>query len=291
MLPVGGIADDEQRLNVVATLATFADIAQSIGGDRVKVSHIASPRFNPHFIEPRPTDVLRVKRADLFIHGGLDLEAWRGPLVDAAANPRVRPGGDRELPLATGISLLDVPKALSRADGDVHVHGNPHYWLDPRNGRVIAETIAEKLESLDPQHAHAYRDGLDRFTGELNREMKKWESLLAPHKGREFVAYHDEWAYLFDFAGLRSEVFLEPKPGIPPTPKSLLQVEKHVLEHGIPAVVQATFMPKRPAKKLAGRTGVRVIFLCQNVGELPAAKSYASLIAYNVTQLLSALED
>lgn len=291
MLPLGSVAEDAPPLNVVATLTTFADIARAVGGDRIEVRHIASPRFNPHFIQPRPTDVLKVKRADLFIHGGLDLEAWRGPLVDATANPHIRPGGDRELPLSTGIRLLDMPDSLTRAQGDIHMYGNPHYWLDPRNGLKVAETIAGKLESLDPDHASEYREGLQRFSDELSSAMEKWKSLLAPFAGRELVAYHDEWVYLFDFAGIHAEIFLEPKPGIPPTPKSLLKAERHIRENDIPAIVQATFMSPRPAKRISKRTGIPVIHLCQNVDELPAATSYTSLITYNITQILSAFQD
>ncbi|MCB0336157.1 MAG: zinc ABC transporter substrate-binding protein, partial [Bdellovibrionales bacterium] len=128
-------AEPIKKLTIVTTISTFADIAASVGGEYVETSSIASPRFNTHFIEPKPTDVLRLKRADLFIHGGLDLEMWRDPLVNASGRPDFRVGGERQLDVSSSVTLLDLPSGpLSRASGDIHLYGNPHYWQDPKNG-------------------------------------------------------------------------------------------------------------------------------------------------------------
>ncbi|MBI1992501.1 MAG: zinc ABC transporter substrate-binding protein, partial [Candidatus Omnitrophica bacterium] len=161
-----------ERLKVVATLSTFADLAETIGGEHVEVSSIASPKFNPHFIEPKPSDVLKVKRADLFVHAGLDLELWRWPLVDAAGNREVMPGAAHELDLSRGIELLEVPsRPLSRLEGDIHLYGNPHYWLQPENAKTMARAIAEKLSALDPAHAGDYRKSLDAFLARLQEKI------------------------------------------------------------------------------------------------------------------------
>jgi len=151
-------------LKVVTTLSTFADLVKNIGGEHVEVSYVASPKFNPHFIEPKPSDVLKVKRADLFVHAGLDLELWRWPLVEAAGNREVMPGGSRELDLSRGVILLEVPdRSLSRSEGDIHLYGNPHYWLDPNNAKTMAESISKKLSEIDPVHASEFEKNLENF--------------------------------------------------------------------------------------------------------------------------------
>jgi zinc/manganese transport system substrate-binding protein len=278
-------------LRVTATLSTLADLVQTVGGEHVVTSFVAPPAFNPHFIEPRPSDVLMVKSADLFVHVGLDLEAWRGPLVDAAANRRVRPGGDRELDLSRGIDLLEVPTGpVSRSEGDIHLFGNPHYWTSPVNARIMAQTIADTLCALDPAHAGDYQSNLRTFHGRLDARLEEWRSRLAPYRDRALVGYHNEWLYLTEFAGLKMEMFLEPKPGIPPGPRHLVEVERYIREHDVRAVVSATYQPRRPLEDIARRTGVRIALLCQNVGERPAASDYIAMVDYNVEQLVRALE-
>jgi len=274
----------------VATLSTFADLAKTVGGEHIEVAAIASPKFNPHFIEPKPSDVLKTKRAELFIHAGLDLELWRGPLLDAAGNTKLFAGGPGELDLSTGIALLEVPtRSLSRAEGDIHLYGNPHYWLSPDNVRTMAQAICDKLCVLDPQHEQEYHRNLRSFLMRLDEKIAEWRSRFAPYKGREAVGYHNEWVYLMQFAGLTMRHFLEPKPGIPPTPRQLEFLERYVTTQRIPAVVQATYFPKGPAESLAKRTGAKVILLCQNVREIPACSDYVAMMDYNVEQLARAL--
>ncbi len=288
--PVGAGAA-EKRLNVVATLTTFADLAKMIGGDHVQGSAVAAPQFNPHFIEPKPSDVLRVKRADLFIHAGLDLELWRGPLLDAAGNTSVMPGQPGELDLSRGIALLEVPDhPVSRAEGDIHIYGNPHYWMDPENAKIMAKTIADKLSAVDPAHAQEYQQHLQQFMVRLDQKMTEWRSQLAAFRGQELVGYHNEWPYLMRFAGLRMDKFLEPKPGIPPTPKQLEFIEQYVGEHKIRGIAQATFFPQRAAQAVGQHTGAKIVLLCQSVGEVPEASDYIAMLDYNVRQLIAALQ-
>ena len=280
-----------EPLRVVATLSTFADLATAVGGEEVAVSAIASPKFNAHFIEPKPSDVLKAKRAQLLIHGGLDLEAWRGPLLDAAGNTKLFPGQPGELDLSVGLTLLEVPTGpLSRAQGDIHLYGNPHYWLGPDNVKIMARTICDKLCAIDPQHEQAYHQRLREFLARLEQKVPEWRARLAPYQGRELIGYHNEWPYLMEFAGLRMEQYLEPKPGIPPTPKHLELLERYIEERHVPAVVQATYVSRQAADALAKRTGARVVLLCQSVGELPACADYVAMIDYNVTQLAGALD-
>lgn len=289
-IPIAVAATAETPLRVVATLSTYADLAEAIGGDRVDVEAVVPAKFNPHTIEPRPSDVLNLKKADLFIHTGLDLELWRGPLIDAAGNPAVRPGGARELDLSQGIRLLEVPdRALSRAEGDIHLYGNPHFWLDPRNGRIMAAAIADKLSEIDPGGEAEYRARHAAFDERLAAKIDVWQEALAAIAGREVVGYHNQWPYFMAFTGVRMKQFVEPKPGIPPSPKHLKVLTDYMGANDVGAIAYSRIFAARPVKSLAKRTGAAQVVLAQNVGELSEASDYIAMIDYNVNQLVSAL--
>ncbi len=290
VMALAGGAGAAQPLRVVATLSVFADLVKQVGGENVEVSTVASPRFNPHFVECKPSDVLKVKKADLLVHGGLDLEAWRGPLLDAAGNPDLFSGGKGELDLSVGIPLLEVPdRPLSRLMGDIHLYGNPHYWLNPENAKIMARAIAAKLSEIDPAHADAYQKRLADFLSRLDQKIAQWKQAAAPIRGKEAIAYHNEWPYLADFLGIKIEQFLESKPGIPPSPKHIGFLEEYIRSHNIRAIVQPTYFPRSASEELAKRTGAKVVTLCQNLGELPETKDYFSFIDYDVRQMVEAL--
>jgi len=279
-----------EPLKVTATLSTFASLVELVGGEDVVVSTIASPRFNPHFIEPRPSDVVKVKRADLLVHGGLDLEAWRGPLVDAAGRSDLRPGGSRELDLSKGVALREVPSAqISRAEGDIHMFGNPHYWLSPESGVIMARGIEQKLAELLPERAGQLRQRREIFENALQKRMIAWRNLSSALKGREILAYHNEWVYLTEFLGLQGGQFIEPKPGIPPSPKHVEFLMKYLPEHHVGAILQSTYYPDNASKQLAAAANIPVLKLCQNVEELEACGDYIGMLEYNVQAIVRAM--
>ena len=285
-----GTARAEDPLKVVTTLSSYASIAATIGGDRVEVVAIASPKFNPHFIEPRPSDVFKLKRADLFIHSGLDLEAWRRPLVDASARSEIRDGGVRSLDLSDGVTLLEVPAGqVSRSEGDIHQFGNPHYWIDPRNGLIMASHITAKLSEIDPGGRTGYETRLHSFTEVLKEKMVEWRTLIAPYAGREVLGYHREWPYLMDFMGLSMKMFLEPKPGIPPGPQHLAKIVEYAKENGVKAIVQTTYSSSEGGDFLAANAGVKTVVVCQNVGELSECPDYIAMVDYSVRQIAAAV--
>lgn len=280
------------EIKVVATQTSLADLAERIGGDRVEVRSVASPRFNPHFIEPRPSDVLKVKRAELLVHTGLDLEPWRAPLVNAAGNVEVRPGGARELDASRGVPLLEIPDAgVTRALGDVHAFGNPHYLLSPRNGAIVAAAIAAKLTQLDPDGEAIYAENLRQFNTELSEAESRWQRAKASLANAAVVSYHKEWEYLFDYLGMRPVGYLEPKPGVPPAPRHILSVIGTGRAQAVRAVVQASYFPPDAGAEVARSIGAKHIILCQNVEELPECADYLQMIDYNIKQLISAYSD
>jgi ABC-type Zn uptake system ZnuABC Zn-binding protein ZnuA len=287
-----GPVQAEEEIRVVATTKTFADLVKSVGGDRVEMDHVAPPNQNVHFIEPRPSDVLRLSKADLFVHSGLDLELWRYPLAEASGKSAFLPGRSRELALARGVTLLEVPPpGVSRAQGDIHVFGNPHYWLDPRNGKILAATICEKLSELDPSHAQDFENNRDRFLEKLDRKIAEWQSSLAPYKGTPVVTYHNSWPYFARFAGLDVVGFIEPKPGIPPTPRHVAFLLALLKEKNVKLIFKEPYFENRTPRKLARATEARVLTLAHGVGEIKEAGDYVTLFDHNVRVLIEAFRE
>ncbi|WKZ57576.1 MAG: metal ABC transporter substrate-binding protein [Bdellovibrionota bacterium] len=280
----------EEPLRVVTTTATFASLVREIGGEVVRVDSIASPKLNPHFIEPRPSDVVRLKRADLFVHSGLDLELWRGPLVDAVGRIEMRAGGEKELGLASVVSIREaLPEGITRSEGDIHRSGNPHFWHAPDNVIAVAKLLADRLAMERPSLATVFAQNAERFIESIVRAEAEWRMHIASFRGRELVGYHNEWPYLMEFLGLRMRMFMEPKPGIAPTPRHIAVLQQYIQEHKVAAIVQATFYPDDAARAIAETMSIPLLKLCQNIGELPECADYLSMMAYNVGLLKKAL--
>ena len=205
------------KLNVVATTPDLASLAREVGGDRIDLTVLARPTEDPHFVDAKPSFILKLNRADLLIEGGADLEqGWLGALLDQARNPKLAPGAAGHVACAQGLQLLEVPTTLDRSRGDIHAAGNPHYLMDPANAQAVAARLADAFTQLDPPGGAAYRDNLKRFVTALQAKQREWEQKFAPFKGRELVAYHNSWLYFGTRFGLKIDLFLEPKPGVPP---------------------------------------------------------------------------
>ncbi len=281
----------ESKLKVVATQTMYSEIVKEIGKDKVDVKYVAPPKFNVHFIQPKPTDVRNITKADLYVDAGLDLEAWSDSLLEAAGKTEFFRGRERNVDMSKGIRLLDVPDhQLSRAEGDIHLYGNPHYNLNPENVKIMAENVLEKLKSIDPANASYYETNEKAFVSRLDEKMIEWRNLCAHCKGQEILSYHKDIAYFADFLGLKAEQYIEPKPGIPPTPKHLEFLEGYVKSKNIKAIVMPTYYPKDAAEKLSQRVGAKVVTICQNVGETPGTEDIFSFFNYNFKQISEALK-
>lgn len=277
-------------LQVVASSTLFADLVKKIGGEHVTVKSIASPKFNVHFYEPKPSDVQNVRRADVFVHWGLDVEAWCGPLLEAAAKPDLFFNGSHNIDLSRKIHLEHVPeKTPSRSEGDIHLHGNPHYPMNPENMRLMAETLRDRLSEIDSASAGDYEKNTAAFLNQLDQKIAEWKGASAACRGKEIISYHDDVLYLTDFLGVKSEEFLEPKPGIPPTPQHIAFLEKYAKEKGIRVIAMPTYFSKSAAQVLAERIGAKVVTVCQNAGEVQGTDDVFGFYDYNIKQLIEGL--
>lgn len=281
----------QKPLRIVTTQRIFAGLVEEIGGDNVEVKSIAQPKFNIHFIQPKPSDVRAVTSADLYVNAGLDLEAWSDPLLEAAGRSELFRNGSRNVDLSKGIRLLDAPmENLTRADGDIHMFGNPHFQMNPENARVMAGTILSKLKEVDPNNTSYYEENAKHFLKHLDEKIIEWKNLCAHCRGKEIISFHKDIAYFADFLGLKSEQFLEPKPGIPPTARHLQFLENYSKEHGVKAIVLPTYYSRSMAEALAKRIGVKVVTICQNAGEVPGTDDFFSFFDHNLKQISEALK-
>lgn len=281
---------DGDRINIVTTQTIFADLVKQIGKDKVNVSAIASPKYNIHFIQPKPSDIRSVSKADLYVNAGLDLEAWSDPLLEAAGKSKLFRNAEGNVDLSQGIKLLKIPDhPLSRAEGDIHLFGNPHFQMSPENARVMVRTILEKLKEVDSVNASYYEENAKGFLSRLDQKIAEWRNLCADCKGKEIINYHDNIVYFADFLGLKAEQFLEPKPGIPPTPKHMRFLEAYAKAHNITVVATPTYYSQDAAQSLAEKIGGKVVTIAQGVGETPGTDDFFSFFDYNFKQISEGL--
>ncbi len=307
-------AGASEPLRIVATTADIADLARHIAGDQAVVSSICTGSEDPHYLTAKPGFIARARSADLWIAVGLELEsAWELPVLNGSRNRNIQPGTDGYLDLSQSVELLDVPQGpLSRAMGDVHPGGNPHYWLDPLNGRRMAEAIAERLARLRPEQAGAFYANLAAFRDELDRRMfgaealkgakaeslwKRhargdgiaglggWAAQLAPRRGQGLVTYHKSWIYFAHRFGLRVVGELEPMPGIPPTASHLADLIATIKAERVGLLLQEPFYSTKAAERVSAATGARVVVVANSVGGRPEATDYLALMDRIVAEL------
>ncbi len=255
------------KIRIVTTTSNLADFTRTIAGDAAEVYAVAPPGRDIHFIQPTPRDVLKVKKADVFIHDGLDLEAWRDPLLDAAGNTRFL--GNREFSIdgSRGVSLLEIPVSISRVEGDIHLFGNPHFWTDPENAKIMAGNIAKGLAHLYPDRADLFRTNEKKLQSDMDAKLADWESRMKPYAGTPVVTFHNSWPYFARRFGLEIAGYIEPKPGIPPTAKHLQELALRMKEKKAKLVIKEAYNESRPAEKVAREAGVPMITLYQFAGQ------------------------
>jgi zinc/manganese transport system substrate-binding protein len=284
-------ASTQAKLDVVATTPDLGAVAMAIGKDLVSVDVLAKPTEDPHFVDARPSHVVKLNRADALIEGGAELEiGWLPSLVDGARNPKLAPGAPGRIVASQGIALLDVPSSVDRSQGDIHALGNPHFMLDPMNAERVAAHIAQSFCALDAPNCAKYEANRAAFAAAVDARMEEWRRLLAPFAGAPLVTYHVSWRYFADRFGLKAGTFLEPKPGIPPSPPHLAEVIGQMKTQNMKAILVEPFQARRVAEAVAARTGARLASVAQFPGALPGTDGdYVALVDANVKAIAAAL--
>ena len=248
------------KLNVVASTPDFGSIAQEIGGDRIDLITLARPTEDPHFVDAKPSFVVKLNRADALIEGGAELEVgWLPPLVDGSRNAKLQAGKPGRISCSEGISLLEIPSSLDRSKGDIHAAGNPHYMADPLNAKIVAEHIANAFCQLETKSCDVFKANLKKFNDRLDAKMAEWQKMLAPFAGQQVVAYHNSLPYFARRFGLKMDLFLEPKPGIPPSPAHLAEVITKMKTGNIKVILAQPYQNRKTAEAVAGHTGGIVV--------------------------------
>jgi ABC-type Zn uptake system ZnuABC Zn-binding protein ZnuA len=280
------------QLKVVTSTTDLYDIAKAVGGSRITATHIGEGYQDPHFIEAKPSFVLQLRNADVWAFVGLDLEiGWMPLLLDGARNSRVKAGGSGYLDVSKAIPVLDVPQGnVDRSMGDVHPLGNPHYWLDPENGRRIARLFKDKFSQLDRAHEDDYEKNEKAFEARLNAAEKAWQPLLAQIKGKPIIAYHTSWRYFADYTGAKIVAFMEPKPGVPPSPSHVYEVIRDAKRTGAKVVIQEPFYERKMSDLVAKQLGGQVLVISPSVGGVKAATDYITLMRSDIEALANALK-
>lgn len=292
MLVSGLVPDAAQaKLRVVSSLQDFASIATEIGGDRVEAVALAKGYQDPHFVDAKPSFVLALSRADLLIVAGLELEiGYLPPLIDQSRNSRIHPGNPGYLDASLGCDILQRPAGqVTRAMGDVHPYGNPHYWTDPENGRIVARAIAAKLSELDAAGKGEFESRLRAFEDRLNAKEKEWAALSTRLADTAVITFHDSWPNFAKAFGLRILGHVEPKPGIPPSPSHTLEIINLIENQKIRLILVEPYFDLKTPNYIATKTGARVVTLYPSVGGVPEIKDYVGLFDYNLQALLQAL--
>jgi len=292
LLGLGLAAPAFAKLKVVSSLQDFASLADSVGGSRVETFAIAKGYQDPHFVDAKPSFVLKLSSADVLIVAGLELEiGYLPPLIDQSRNDKIHPGNPGYLDASIGCDILQRPTTqVTRAMGDVHPYGNPHYWTDPENGRVIARAIAAKLSELDPAGAADYAKNLAAFEAKLNEKEREWDGKMAPYAGTKIVTFHDSWPNFAKRFKLAIAGHVEPKPGIPPTPTHTLEIINLIKTERIPVILVEPYFDTKTPKAIAEQTGATVVTFYPSVGGTSEIKDYFGLFDYDVNAFVAAMK-
>ena len=282
----------ESKLNVIATTEDLAAIAREVGGDHITVDSIAKGYQDPHFVEAKPSFILKLQKADILILVGRDLEiGWLPPLIQQSRNSKVQVGADGYLDASLQVRILEIPQGqITRAEGDVHPLGNPHYWLDPENGKIIAREIFDKLAKFRPNDRAYFEQRLNDFVNRVSEAEKRWVDMMAPYKGVKVVTYHRSFPNFAERFGLNIVGYVEPKPGIPPTPQHTLDLINQMKKENVKLVLVEPYFDLKTPNAIGRDTGAEVMVMLPSVGGTKEVTDYFKLFDYDLNLLINAIK-
>jgi ABC-type Zn uptake system ZnuABC Zn-binding protein ZnuA len=280
-------------IKIMTSTEDLASLVQEIGGDKVTVEALARGYQDPHFVEAKPSFVIKLHTADLLVVVGRELEiGWLPPLITQSRNSKIQPGGSGYLDASSTVRILDIPTGpITRAMGDVHPSGNPHYWLDPGNGRRIAKAIQDKLTELDRANAAYFAQRYGDLDSRLAEGEKRWRAAMAPYKGLKVVTYHRSWPNFAEAFGLDVVGYVEPKPGIPPSPSHQLVLTEEMKKQGVKIMLVEPYFDLQTPNKIARDTGAKVLVMPPSVGGVKEVQNYIQLFDYDVNLVVAAAKE
>jgi len=281
------------KLNIMASTEDLAAIAREVAGDRADIDAIARGYQDPHFVEAKPSFILKLQKADLLIVVGRELEiGWLPPLIQQSRNSKIQAGAAGYLDASLNAHILEIPQGqITRAMGDVHPQGNPHYWLDPDNGKIIAQAIAGKLSQLRPNDKAYFDQRVADFSKRLDDASKRWQSAMAPYKGLKVVTYHRSFPNFTDRFGLDVIGYVEPRPGIPPSPSHTLELIQEMKKQNVKIILVEPYFDLKTPNAIARETGAKVLVLAPSVGGAKTVTDYFKLFDYDVDTIVAAIKE
>jgi ABC-type Zn uptake system ZnuABC Zn-binding protein ZnuA len=288
-LPAGAEA---KKLNVITATTDMAALVQEVGGDHINVESLAKGYQDPHFVEPKPSFLLKLRQADLLIVVGLQLEiGWLPPLITQSGNPRIQVSAPGYLDASQFAEILEIPTGVvTRAMGDVHPLGNPHYWLDPNNGRRIARGFAQKLGELDPADNAYFQQRFQDFDKRLTAAEQKWDGEMAPYRGRKLVTYHNSFPNFAKHFHLEVIGYVEPRPGIPPTPSHTIELIGLMKRENCKLVLVEPYFDLKTPNSIGAATGGKVVVYLPSVGGEKQVTTYFELFDYDIALITKAIQ-
>jgi zinc/manganese transport system substrate-binding protein len=292
MLSISAFVGAQAKLNVIATTEDLASIAAEVGGDHITVESIAKGYQDPHFVEAKPSFILKLQKADILILVGRELEiGWLPVLINQSRNAKIQQGAPGYLDASLQAQILDVPNGqVTRAEGDVHPLGNPHYWMDPENGKIIAKEIFDALVKMRPNERSYYEPRLNDFVSRVSAAERRWLDMMAPYKGTKVVTYHRSFSNFAERFGLNIVGYVEPKPGIPPTPQHNLDLINQMKKDNVKIVLVEPYFDVKTPNAIGRDTGAQVLIMPPSVGGTKDVTDYIKLFDSNINMLVTAIK-
>jgi zinc/manganese transport system substrate-binding protein len=292
MLSFSAVASAQGKLNVIATTEDLASIAAEVGGDHITIESIAKGYQDPHFVEAKPSFILKLQKADILILVGRELEiGWLPPLINQSRNAKIQQGAPGYLDASLQAQILEVPGGqVTRAEGDVHPLGNPHYWMDPENGKIIAKEIFDTLVKTRPNERAYYEPRLNDFVSRVSAAEKRWLDMMAPYKGTKVVSYHRSFSNFAERFSLNIVGYVEPKPGIPPTPQHTLDLINQMKKDNVKIVLVEPYFDVKTPNAIGRETGAEVLIMPPSVGGNKDVPDYIKLFDNDINMLVTAIK-